>query len=176
MSWRVHVHSAHLTNKALSLRENDLVLLMFATHVMMHSQTCAHTHTHAPCFTHGEMVSLGQLSKRFFRTPVTFTVVSREGSRFDTSPLDSASATFAELGTRSYQARMSESHSQASTCWNIRLSTWFPPRPDTRRCNTASLSTKTTRRSFWKMPSDGSSDRQPMRTARAFNSKMIVSL
>ena len=43
MSWRVHVHSARLTNKALSLRENDLVLLMFATHVMMHSQTCAHT-------------------------------------------------------------------------------------------------------------------------------------
>ena len=59
------------------------------------------------------MVSLGQLSKRFFRTAVTFAVVSREGSRFDTSPLDSASATFAELGTRSYQARMSESPAHA---------------------------------------------------------------
>ena len=114
----MNAHSAHLSNKVLSLQEKALVLAMFAAQVTVNNNTRT-----AHCFCTWGFVALllpcyiseGLLSKRSSRTSATLTVISRDGSRFDTSPLDGASATFTELGTRSYQARMLESHSQDNT-------------------------------------------------------------
>lgn len=118
--------------------------------------------------------SEGHTSKRDCSTSLTLTSIASEESKPETSPRDGASAMLAELGTLSYHASTFASHSHFITPLKIKLPISPPPRPDTRRARTASLSTNMTTRSFWKIPSVGSNVKQATNTAKASSSKMMV--
>ena len=107
-----------------------------------------------------------------FKISITDTPTLVDPASWEKSPLDGASATFAWLGTLSYQSPMTLSSSHMKTDWMILIIHSFDDLPVINAAKAALLSQNTTT-SF--PASTCENNFNPMKTASVSNSAMIVS-